>query len=92
VEARDSASFQAYQRLDLFYVENWSVSLDLAILLSTVQTVAAGCPGPAPAHRPGRRQRLGVLAAGLNGLRKDRTRRKGVASAAPFLRVRSPCP
>jgi exopolysaccharide biosynthesis polyprenyl glycosylphosphotransferase len=39
VEARDSASFQAYQRLDLFYVENWSVSLDLAILLSTVQTV-----------------------------------------------------
>ncbi|HLF40664.1 MAG TPA: sugar transferase [Acidimicrobiia bacterium] len=41
VEARDSASFQAYQRLDLFYVENWSVSLDLAILLSTVQTVAA---------------------------------------------------
>jgi exopolysaccharide biosynthesis polyprenyl glycosylphosphotransferase len=41
VEARDSSSFQAYQRLDLFYVENWSVSLDLAILLSTVQTVAA---------------------------------------------------
>ncbi len=41
VEARDSASFQAYQRLDLFYVENWSVSLDLAILLSTVQTVSA---------------------------------------------------
>ena len=41
VEARDSASFQAYQRLDLFYVENWSVSLDLAILLSTVQTVGA---------------------------------------------------
>jgi exopolysaccharide biosynthesis polyprenyl glycosylphosphotransferase len=41
VEARDSSSFQAYQRLDLFYVENWSVSLDLAILLSTVQTVAS---------------------------------------------------
>jgi exopolysaccharide biosynthesis polyprenyl glycosylphosphotransferase len=41
VEARDSSSFQAYQRLDLFYVENWSVSLDLAILLSTVQTVGA---------------------------------------------------
>jgi exopolysaccharide biosynthesis polyprenyl glycosylphosphotransferase len=41
VEARDSASFQAYQRLDLFYVENWSVSLDFAILLATVQSVAA---------------------------------------------------
>ncbi len=41
VEARDNESFHAYQRLDLFYVENWSVSLDLAILLSTVQSVAA---------------------------------------------------
>ncbi|MGE3619292.1 MAG: sugar transferase [Acidimicrobiia bacterium] len=35
VEARDKASFEAYRRLDLFYVENWSVSLDLAVLLRT---------------------------------------------------------
>ena len=41
VEARDSASFRSYQRLDLFYVENWSVSLDMAILLATVQAVTA---------------------------------------------------
>jgi exopolysaccharide biosynthesis polyprenyl glycosylphosphotransferase len=40
VEARDNPSFQTYQRLDLFYVENWSVGLDLAILLSTAQAVA----------------------------------------------------
>jgi exopolysaccharide biosynthesis polyprenyl glycosylphosphotransferase len=40
VEARDNPSFQTYQRLDLFYVENWSVSLDMAILLSTAQAVA----------------------------------------------------
>lgn len=40
VEARDNPSFLAYRRLDLFYVENWSVSLDLAILLATGKSIA----------------------------------------------------
>ena len=35
VTARDNPSFRPYRRLDLFYVENWSVSLDLGILAST---------------------------------------------------------
>lgn len=35
VEARDNPSFRSYERLDLFYVENWSVGLDLSILLGT---------------------------------------------------------
>lgn len=39
VEARDNPSFGAYRRLDLFYVENWSVALDVAILVATVQEV-----------------------------------------------------
>ncbi len=39
VEQRDSASFHQYRRLDIFYVENWSISLDLAILVRTVPTV-----------------------------------------------------
>jgi exopolysaccharide biosynthesis polyprenyl glycosylphosphotransferase len=37
VEARDNPSFDAYRRLDLFYLENWSVSLDLIILLATFE-------------------------------------------------------
>jgi exopolysaccharide biosynthesis polyprenyl glycosylphosphotransferase len=41
VEARDNPSFDAYRRLDLFYVENWSVTLDLAILFETFQAVLA---------------------------------------------------
>jgi exopolysaccharide biosynthesis polyprenyl glycosylphosphotransferase len=41
VEARDNPSFDAYRRLDLYYVENWSVSLDLIILLATVEHVLA---------------------------------------------------
>lgn len=40
VEARDNPAFHAYRRLDLFYVENWSVSLDLMIFVQTAQAVA----------------------------------------------------
>ncbi|MGH8998181.1 MAG: sugar transferase [Acidimicrobiia bacterium] len=43
VEARDNVSFRTYQRLDLFYVENWSVGLDIAILAATLQAVAGRC-------------------------------------------------
>jgi hypothetical protein len=39
VEARDSPSFLAYRRLDLFYVDNWSVVMDLTILMATVGVV-----------------------------------------------------
>lgn len=40
VEARNSPSFEAYRRLDLHYVENWSLRLDLQIVLATVVQVA----------------------------------------------------
>lgn len=39
VEARDNPSFYAYRRLDMFYVENWSVLLDFSILLGTVRVL-----------------------------------------------------
>ncbi len=39
VEARSNASFSAYRRLDLHYVENWTFSLDLRILLATVEQI-----------------------------------------------------
>ena len=41
VEARDNPSFDAYRRLDLFYVENWSITLDLLIILGTVEQLIA---------------------------------------------------
>lgn len=37
VEARDSPSFDAYRRLDLFYVDNWTVPGDLDIMLDTFE-------------------------------------------------------
>ena len=41
VEARESAEFDTYRRLDLFYVENWSVTLDLVVLLATLESEVA---------------------------------------------------
>ena len=47
VEARDNPSFRAYRRLDLFYVDNWSLAFDLAIMAGTarmlmIRTFTAG--------------------------------------------------
>ncbi len=39
VEARSNAAFNAYRRLDLHYVENWNIGLDLRILLATAEQV-----------------------------------------------------
>ena len=39
VEARDNPHFGAYRRLDLFYVDNWSLNLDLVILVATFEQV-----------------------------------------------------
>lgn len=39
VEARHNPSFNAYRRLDLRYIDNWSLSLDLTIILVTVPAV-----------------------------------------------------
>jgi exopolysaccharide biosynthesis polyprenyl glycosylphosphotransferase len=39
VEARDNPSFDAYQRLDAFYLDNWSILLDLVILIGTIEQV-----------------------------------------------------
>jgi lipopolysaccharide/colanic/teichoic acid biosynthesis glycosyltransferase len=41
VEARHNPSFYAYRHLDLYYVENWNLQLDVVILLATVKTVIA---------------------------------------------------
>jgi lipopolysaccharide/colanic/teichoic acid biosynthesis glycosyltransferase len=40
-EARDNPSFSAYRRLDLLYIDNWSLGLDLAILANTGHAVTA---------------------------------------------------
>jgi lipopolysaccharide/colanic/teichoic acid biosynthesis glycosyltransferase len=42
VEARTDPSFDSYINLDTHYVDNWSMWLDLKILLKTVSVVIAG--------------------------------------------------
>jgi len=39
VSGRHELSFDDYIRHDLFYVENWSLTMDLFVLLKTVPTV-----------------------------------------------------
>jgi lipopolysaccharide/colanic/teichoic acid biosynthesis glycosyltransferase len=51
LEARDNPSFHAYRRLDLLYVNNWSNSMDLFILLATVPMVIARALGVAGGQR-----------------------------------------
>ncbi len=41
VESHGDPAAGRYRRLDLFYVENWSIGLDLSILLASVFAVAA---------------------------------------------------
>ncbi len=58
VEARDSPSFDAYRRLDLFYVDNWTIMGDFEIMLDTfehllgrvVRSVRGEPTQVAPAH------------------------------------------
>jgi exopolysaccharide biosynthesis polyprenyl glycosylphosphotransferase len=42
VEARSDPSFESYINLDKHYVDNWSVWLDLKILIKTIGVVVAG--------------------------------------------------
>ena len=49
VNGRSETSFEDYTRLDLYYVDNWSLLTDLAILAKTVPVVLA--PRRAPPER-----------------------------------------
>ena len=62
VEARDNPSFEAYRRLDLFYVENWSVILDLMIVIGTVEQLVLKVCGMLRPHRPEPAPTIPVLA------------------------------
>jgi len=42
VQARQDPSFESYVSLDVTYIENWSVWLDIQILLRTIAVVLAG--------------------------------------------------
>jgi lipopolysaccharide/colanic/teichoic acid biosynthesis glycosyltransferase len=39
LDARDHLSFDSYQRLDIHYVENWSIGLDITIFAGTIVSV-----------------------------------------------------
>jgi lipopolysaccharide/colanic/teichoic acid biosynthesis glycosyltransferase len=86
VEARDNPSFEAYRRFDLHYVENWSVALDVVILVATAESVLArllrmarGTPAAAATADVRNPPRLRV-AAPLDGDRRGGPDRRGNAA------------
>ncbi len=52
VESRDNPSFADYERCDVFYVENWSVRLDLMIMAQTVVEVGKRALGRSSSNNP----------------------------------------
>jgi lipopolysaccharide/colanic/teichoic acid biosynthesis glycosyltransferase len=64
VEARDNPVFRAYRRFDLFYVENWSISLDMVILVLTMQNVISRTVGVALRPRAAERDSHGEVIPG----------------------------
>ena len=62
-EARDNPSFSAYRRLDLLYVDNWSLGLDLVILANTAHSVSVRAVRALLARGGRRRERLASRAA-----------------------------
>ena len=50
VEARDSPSFDAYRRLDLFYVDNWTLYGDFDIMLDTFEHLVGRLVGALRKH------------------------------------------
>ena len=67
VEARDNPAFEAYVRLDLFYVDNWSIGLDSMILLGTVLEHIALRPLVKLAYRREDKRREAIAALGVVG-------------------------
>ena len=74
VEARTSGSMHTYERLDLFYIENWSVGLDVMVIIATleeelVKLVRHLLPsqrrGPRPADPKGQRPAVSVPPASV---------------------------
>jgi lipopolysaccharide/colanic/teichoic acid biosynthesis glycosyltransferase len=42
VRGRDNVDFESWMRLDLQYIDNWSLSLDARIILMTIPQVLSG--------------------------------------------------
>jgi lipopolysaccharide/colanic/teichoic acid biosynthesis glycosyltransferase len=42
VEGRDAVDFENWMRLDMEYIDNWSLSLDARILILTIPQVLSG--------------------------------------------------
>jgi hypothetical protein len=87
VEARDNPSFHTYERLDLFYVDNWSIGLDLTILVATAESELARVakrlfPRARPHPDRARRQQIALAVRARPGPRRIRRHRASIRPAS----------
>jgi exopolysaccharide biosynthesis polyprenyl glycosylphosphotransferase len=69
-EARDNPSFSVYRRLDLLYIDNWSLGMDLGILVNTAHAVSVRALKAVLGHRkeiPGPKAAVPALAKTPSG-------------------------
>lgn len=59
-ESRDNPAFSAYRRLDLFYVDNWSLALDVSVLVNTFYAVSTRAIRGLRRAAPRRPEHLGL--------------------------------
>lgn len=72
VEANDSASMLTYERLDLFYVENWSVGLDVMVIIATIEEELVKLARHLKRARRAPREASSPSTASARALRSDR--------------------
>jgi exopolysaccharide biosynthesis polyprenyl glycosylphosphotransferase len=87
VEARDNPSFRVYRHLDLFYLENWSLTLDLAILVATFELLVGRTLARACAHMGRGRSRREDAPQGSTTAPPRAAAAEGAPPVAPSARV-----
>ena len=82
VSGRSGTTFEEYTRLDLYYVHNWSMVVDLSIMLRTIPAVLRS---DGSVLKPGRSGRAG--SGGVGGPVFDRPGGERAALRPPPLRL-----
>ena len=86
VSGRSDTTFDEYKRLDLYYVDNWSLAHDLRIVLQTFSAVLRRRVAPAEAQQPLNRRDSDARSSTTGGRHTRRVDRWYLDSVRPRIR------